>query len=244
MNFRTHPSPLVAIIVLGLSSYINAETYVFMNAGVEGYGTNINNTYTGTPNLVISNLIQQGNADFGVSAGLGHRISMAPYFIAAEVGSASKPEQFTKTQTSVSSAYTSGGTIYTHNLAVVDQKFNNPLIFSAKVGYFISKRLNAYVGAGIAVAKYELTFNSDDGQSALNTVNANPLTLNYSDTQKVAQFMIGSEYSITPQTSWFMQLTYSMSNENTINDNSATPTNILTFKRTQTSGRVGIVYFV
>lgn len=244
MIIRTHPSSLVAIIVLGLSSYVNAETYVFMNTGVEGYGTNINNTYTGTSNLIISNQVQQGNASFGLSAGLGHRISMAPYFIAVEVGSASKPEQFNNTQTSITGEFTSGGTVYTHNVAVVEQKFNNPLIFSAKVGYFISKRLNAYIGAGIAAAKYELTYTSDNGQSALNTVNTGPLTLNYSDTQKDAQFMIGSEYSITPQTSWFMQLTYTLSNETSINDNSATPTNVLTFKRNQASGRVGIVYFV
>lgn len=238
------PSLLLITIALGIVGIVRAESYVFTNAGVEGYGTSIDNTYTGTSNLTISNQIQQGNASLGVSAGLGHRISMAPYFLAIEVGSATKPEQFSDKQTSIVGTATSSGVEYPHNVAVIDQKFNNPLIFTAKIGYFISKRLNTYIGAGLSVAKYELTFNSDNGANALTSVSTGPLTLTYSDTQKSAIFLMGSEYSITPQTSWFMQLSYTATGDNTINDNSTTPTNTLTFKRNQASGRVGIIYFV
>ena len=101
MYSHKQPSLLLITIVLGIVGTVQAESYVFANAGVEGYGTSIDNTYTGTSNLTISNQIQQGNASLGVSAGLGHRISMAPYFFAIEVGSATKPEQFSDKQTSI-----------------------------------------------------------------------------------------------------------------------------------------------
>ncbi len=235
----------LSIVVALLSAFISskAETYVFLNMGVNGYGTNINHTYTGTASLSMNNQIQEGNAAVGGGLGIGHRLSFAPYYIAIEAGTATKPGQVDQNQTAVQATYTNSGSTYLHKTAVVEQTFNNPLIAVAKIGYYISKRLSTYIGAGIEGAKYELTYNHNTGQYADASINnSDGMTITYSDTQGLARVVLGAEYCITPHYSWYMELSFSGKNDTTVSGTSTTDT--LTFKRAQSTGHVGFIYFV
>ena len=74
MGSSTKRVSTLALLILTAS--IHAQTYIFGNFGLSGYSNKYNLTYTGTTQTnVISQNTKTGDASFGASGGIGHRLN-------------------------------------------------------------------------------------------------------------------------------------------------------------------------
>ena len=244
MGSSTKRVSTLALLILTTS--IHAQTYIFGNFGLSGYSNKYNLTYTGTTQTnVISQNTKTGDASFGASGGIGHRLNFLPYYISLEAGTQTSPNQF-EDNSKVTATTTDGTTALT--VLSITEKFSNPIIAQIKLGYAMSKRMNVFIGGGIELAKFELAYEHLDFSrfATTSSTSTTTFTATYDKTQRLPRFVAGAEYAITPQITWFTTLTYL--NKSSIaavaDTNLSTDTQELKFSRKQINGRIGVVYFI
>lgn len=224
------------------SSPLYAASYFYFSAGNNAYNAAhllTSSTYYNADAADTSALysatgtydLNTGVIGLGVSAGLGHKIDLEPYYIAFEIGSSTTPTQFSG-DTDSSSVFEDGFSSSTATpivLAQVQEKFNNPIIAQVKFGYHISKRMSLSLGLGLQSASYTSSYKyqqvTNDGTTAsTNTADS----LEVKQNTRRMRISAGMDYAVTPYTIWYVEAAYAVAQKAIEVTEDGTPTTAAT----------------